>query len=812
MENVQFQNTQLNTAFSPIEVSNPVQAMQAEQSRQLQAEQSILSDMERNDRVREQNAGQFGKDLEALGKFSSTLTDFINKEYIRQSSQQRKDAFVDELLNPTPASPDFVQGEAEAEKAYGESQQIAEGIGKVDYVAATPFRNESVYAQMGRAEARGLTAIRTRLQGYIVEKTQGMTFKDPAERNQYIASEVMGDFAEEYGLTQLRSSFLEKNILPESRAILNNDAARYRQSWIQKDGANRKADITREVNAGLSTSQAIAALSALPDKYGFSQGRAAAWDSYIGILSGSVIDKTMPLQKYQSIKNNVIPAGQPGAGKTYGEFYRARFNAADKLIAEAKRKESKEYYEDKELAFKDLSEQNLARLKADDDPTDAEIDAMQAENVRIFGKEDPALTKFKRQTVTAEDRNALKETLDSLSYTNSLTPAFVAAIPDKTLRDTYMPIAQQQANARAEAGDYKDQYKQLEAAIKGIPKVKVGPEGKLSFSNLQYLSSLEKKFDAEMAKSIAAGDGRTPDQVASDIAVTVTDDKFDKQGRAKAFLPKRFSPDAKQIAARAQIDEIDILTRTKLLIPELEDPESNIITAAEVDVQNQTLAQMAQNPKIRYIANKIKKPPIDVIARRRNVLGLPDIPEIKQVFEYRNEIDPEMRSYLDKYPSHHTSIRAMGSTGTFKPETIPNGYGDLIQKAASANGINPAILAGLIEQESRWNPRAVSSANAKGLAQFIDSTAAEFGVNPFDPASAIDGAARYLKYLIDYFQGDLKKAIYAYNGGMGNIERLGVGFNSENADYYPGVMQRAYKYGYGEIPVRPSFETKLNND
>ena len=812
MEDVQFQNTQLNTAFSPIEVSNPVQAMQAEQSRQLQAEKSVLQDMARNDEVNIQNSGQLGRDLQALGKFSSTLTDFINKEYVRQSTQQRKDAFVDELLNPTEPSPDFTEGEIEAESSFGSAQQIAEEIGKTDYVAATPFRNESVYAQMGRAEARGLTAIRTRLQGYITEKTQGMTFKDPAERNQYISSVVMGDFAEEYGLTQLRSSFLEKNILPESRAILNNDATRFRQSWIQTDGANRKAEITRQINLGMPTSLAIASLAALPDKYGFSQQKAAAWDDYMKILSGSVIDETMSMQQYQDIGNNVIPKGQPGEGKTYREFYKGRFNAADKLIADAKRKKAQNYYTDKDIAFKDLSERNLQQLENNPDPTDAEIDEMQEFNEKEFGRTDQALEKYRKYTVTAEDRAALTETLDSLAYTNSLTPEFVASIPDKTLRDTYMPVAQTQAAARAENGDYAKQYKMLEAQIKGIPDVQVGPEGKLSFSNLQYLSALEKEFDAEMAKRLATGEPVDPNEVASNIAATVTPDKFDKQGRAKAYLPRPYAPNEKQIAARAQIDEIDALAASKQLIPELEDDESNIITKAEVDVQNQTLAQMAQNPKIRYIAGKINRPPIDVVARRRNVLGLPDIPEIKQVFQYRNEIDPTMRSYLDKYPSPSTSIRAMGSVGQFKPETVPNGYGPLIEQAASANGIDPSILAGLIETESRWNPNAVSSSKAKGLAQFMDDTAEEFGVNVFDPESAINGAAKYLAYLIDYFEGDLKKAIYAYNGGMGRIERLGVGFNEENAGYYPSVMRNAYKYGYGEIPVRPSIEPKLNND
>ena len=144
---------------------------------------------------------------------------------------------------------------------------------------------------MGRAEARGLTAVRSRLQSYITQRTEGMTFKTPAERNQYIASEVMGDFAELSGLTELRSSFLEKNILPETRAILNNDAARFRQSWIQTDGARRRDEISREIVSGMSTSNAIAACLHCLTNLDL-VNKAAAWDDYMDILSASVIDKT----------------------------------------------------------------------------------------------------------------------------------------------------------------------------------------------------------------------------------------------------------------------------------------------------------------------------------------------------------------------------------------------------------------------------------------------------------------------------------------------------------------------------------------
>ena len=55
----------------------------------------------------------------------------------------------------------------------------------------------------------------------------------------------------------------------------------------------------------------------------------------------------MPHAQYQAIGDTIIPEGQPGAGKTYRQFYLGRFNAADKLIAEANRKEAKLYWEDK---------------------------------------------------------------------------------------------------------------------------------------------------------------------------------------------------------------------------------------------------------------------------------------------------------------------------------------------------------------------------------------------------------------------------------------------------------------------------------
>lgn len=96
-----------------------------------------------------------------------------------------------------------------------------------------------------------------------------------------------------------------------------------------------------------------------------------------------------------------------------------------------------------------------------------------------------------------------------------------------------------------------------------------------------------------------------------------------------------------------------------------------------------------------------------------------------------------------------------------------------IRASASRSGVDPEVLMRLINQESRGNPNAVSKAGARGLAQFMPATAAQYGVDTSNPYSSIDGAARYLADLQKQFKGDVVKAVAAYNAGPGNVRKYG---------------------------------------
>lgn len=138
---------------------------------------------------------------------------------------------------------------------------------------------------------------------------------------------------------------------------------------------------------------------------------------------------------------------------------------------------------------------------------------------------------------------------------------------------------------------------------------------------------------------------------------------------------------------------------------------------------------------------------------------------------------------------------AMGSIapGAWTPPARAQPYLALIEQAELRHGIPRDMIARLLYQESRFRPEIIdgtvqSPAGALGIAQFMPATAAELGVNPLDPASAIDGAARYLAQLYRS-TGDWSLALAAYNWGIGNVTRKGIeAAPAETREYVAGIM------------------------
>lgn len=115
----------------------------------------------------------------------------------------------------------------------------------------------------------------------------------------------------------------------------------------------------------------------------------------------------------------------------------------------------------------------------------------------------------------------------------------------------------------------------------------------------------------------------------------------------------------------------------------------------------------------------------------------------------------------------------------------------MVDEIAQAQGVDPFLARAVIQAESAFYTKARSRAGALGLMQLMPATAERFGVvDPFDPRQNITGGAKYLRWLSEYFKGDLTKVIAAYNAGERAVDRHGgIPPFAETRAYVPRVLK-----------------------
>lgn len=141
------------------------------------------------------------------------------------------------------------------------------------------------------------------------------------------------------------------------------------------------------------------------------------------------------------------------------------------------------------------------------------------------------------------------------------------------------------------------------------------------------------------------------------------------------------------------------------------------------------------------------------------------------------------------------------------PSFVPAQYREPILRSAARWGVPPALMAGQLMAESGFNPNAGSPAGAQGIAQFMPSTAAAYGLtNPYDPVAAIDAEAHLMHDLLEQF-GSPELALAAYNAGPAPVEACHcIPSYPETQAYVTRIL--ALIGGAGAIAM-PSFEVRL---
>jgi len=163
------------------------------------------------------------------------------------------------------------------------------------------------------------------------------------------------------------------------------------------------------------------------------------------------------------------------------------------------------------------------------------------------------------------------------------------------------------------------------------------------------------------------------------------------------------------------------------------------------------------------------------------------------VFLDKSRIDHIVREDPEKIAASSKKDRGW-STGSPRLD-------NLIRQNGARHGVDPYLVFLVMEQESHFNPRVVSPKGARGLMQLMPGTGARFGVRrPFDPAQNIAGGTRYLKQLLDRFNGRVDLALASYNAGEGAVIKFGhrVPPYRETRNY---VKKISYRYRRSKPPV-----------
>jgi len=166
-------------------------------------------------------------------------------------------------------------------------------------------------------------------------------------------------------------------------------------------------------------------------------------------------------------------------------------------------------------------------------------------------------------------------------------------------------------------------------------------------------------------------------------------------------------------------------------------------------------------------------------------------------FDFPNTVQiqtPKIEPALKRVPKRLVHLTSQSINRSLAGFTTGNSDVDnFIVESGKRNSVDPLLLYSIMHQESSFKARAISPKGARGLMQLMPPTASRFGVtNIWDPKQNIEGGARYMRFLLDLFSGDVRLALAGYNAGEGAVMKYGnqVPPYSETREYVRRIGNR----------------------
>ena len=813
MEQLQFNDHFQGEGFDPVQQVDLTRTLDRKNARLNRADEEALAQVRRNNKIRIQNAQDSGDGLIALGKFSSKLSNLLGdiakerkKEQDAENIAKGLDLYRRGGIDMSDFNLQYDQAKKEAHIAADVEAGVLGDNGE-NYDASSLIGKSTAFSNVKQAEGFALGALKE--YGSFMEHF--VKPEDYKDRASYISARRLAskEFAKRAGLVGLPPQFLANTAYPTMIEVDARAVSAWSKQFAKDDSAIRQDQAANLISSDLDVTAFLDATRNTVDSNGKPLGYKGSWALFDQRVTQMREAGILTATDVEIMKGQKIP--DDAKGRTYGERYPARFAKMQRQVSAESRKIFQESEAERLTEFKQ-AEQQLVDAFIDgsdgDGFTDDQIDDAINTLRDRYGFESQELAVLKKNTVDAKTRKVQEEQIESLMAMNLLTPERLKQF-DPKLQKKYRSQAQAQAKLSKDNGDFKE----IEEAIKDMVEAPTTVDGivKNHPSVGLMVAKQKRRFHQLVSTYALAGDPDPANKALSQVMAEFNaSDAFKDVGVLKSLsLPypsaiPTFNPASQQANQQEIIRMNSLLKSYGKSVLDLEDNGMNPVLFSKPQIEAMEKGYGEEgwrpSPAVEYAADILTMDPLSLINKLRETNGMEALPATPAYEVIQNQLTPTQERLLRQFKTPERTARALVGQTQYNPETVPGGYGQMIQDSSSKYDVDPSIIAGLLETESDWNPNAISSAGAKGLAQIMPATAAEFNADPFNAESAIDFAGKYIRYLMDYFNGDLRLAIFAYNGGMGNIERYGgpIPGNSENQEYYGKVIRSAGKYGYGK--------------
>ena len=808
MEQQQYRPDFIEAGFQPDVAPDFNVGSAANQQAQAQANAAIIAQLRADARTMAINDQKRAEGNQALAKFSQTLTKLVEKEAYRQADED----FAEGLLY-AKENPSILKLEPEVD-----AKPVLDAAGKV--LAADPTKADIVvpairgsrFFKQGVEEGQISGLMSTQYTPFIENYVRQ---KNPttAQELAVVLAEAKKEFWSRAPINRsaLSNNFLLKKLFP-MMTRMDNSLSKQFTNQITSDqsfATQTEAASTFSTNGDVATY--LATVAATTDSSGNVLGYRGAWKNFGAMLSEGIQSGTFSEADVATMRNQPIP-GDP-KGRTYGELHGVHFDKAEKLAGDARRAAYRDSQADRNINFQQQQQQLMDAFggaDADGYTTEQIEDAAEELEAAFPGLQASALRRMASGSVDAKQREKQEQEIQDLQALGLLTPDRLMQY-DRKLWNKYMSSAQQQAKLSQQSGQYKTQLD----AIKD--RVELGPEGGTPITATAdgkhhpsvgiLTKQMQDMFLKKVQEYAIAGNPDPANAALADVETYFNKTYKDKVSHYgyKGVMPTPEQANANRAAANVEINRLDSVMQTNGT-QVLDKP--GLFDKAKLEQMTEGYGQPGWSPNaaLVYVASKQGVDPLTVLNRQLKANGMDELPATPAQEIVANELSPAQRAALANIGTPMVSTRTMGSLG-WKPELVPNGYGPMVERAASANGLQPAQIAAMAEIESNWNPNTPSYNNSSfGLMQIHRASHPEFFAtkNWRDPQESLNYGAQYFSGLVKRYGGDMKAAAMAYNGGPGNYDKWARGeyvhpdVEREMVAHGKKYMKALYKYGGGQ--------------